>query len=99
MPVRPNLIERIAMYRFGGPPSSVVDSLDAGSFPTLALAHDLGVFAALDDLLRFLTANDYDIVPLFKILHGHDEAEVRALFERTGLRRGPGSELLQATRD
>jgi hypothetical protein len=82
MPVRPNLIERIATYRFGRAPSAVVDRLDAGSFP--ALAHDLGVFAALDDLLRFLAANGYDIVPLF---------------ERTGLRRDPGSELLQATRD
>jgi hypothetical protein len=84
MPVRPNLIERIATHRFGRAPSAVVDRLDAGSFPALALAHDLGVFAALDDLLRVLAANGYDIVPLF---------------ERTGLRRDPGSELLQATRD
>jgi len=99
MPVRQNLIERIATHRFGRAPSAVVDRLDAGSFPALALAHDLGVFAALDGLLRFLAANGYDVVPLFKILHGHTEAEVRALFERTGLRRDPGSELLQATRD
>ena len=84
MAVRPNLIERIATYRFGRAPSAVVNRLNAGSFPALALAHDLGVFAALDDLLRFLAANGYDIVPLF---------------ERTGLRRGRGSELLQATRD
>ena len=84
MPVRPNLIERIATYRFGRAPLAVVDRLDAGSFPAPALAYDLGLFAALDGPLRFLAANGYDVVPLF---------------ERTGLGRGPGNELLLATRD
>ncbi|WP_436926409.1 methyltransferase [Halosimplex amylolyticum] len=79
MPVQPNLLERLALFRFDRAPSAIVDLLDAGSFHALALAHDLSVFAALDeprsvgalateidadptalgDLLRVLAANGY----------------------------------------
>ncbi|WP_123539033.1 methyltransferase [Halosimplex salinum] len=79
MPVQPNVVERLAIYRFDRAPSAIVDVLDAGSFYAVALAHDLDVFATLDrprsvgelaaeidadpaalgDLLRVLAANGY----------------------------------------
>ncbi|MFB6311771.1 MAG: methyltransferase, partial [Salinirussus sp.] len=49
MPVRPNALERLLLYRFNRGPAPIVDLFAAAGFRAVALAIDLGLFAALDD--------------------------------------------------
>ncbi|WP_435179957.1 methyltransferase [Halorussus sp. AFM4] len=48
MPVEPNFVERVALFRLNRGPSSMLDLFGAGGFRAVALARDLGLFEALD---------------------------------------------------
>lgn len=48
MPVRPNVLERLFLYRLDRGPAPIVDLFAAAGFRAVALAIDLDVFDALD---------------------------------------------------
>lgn len=49
MPVRPNVLERLMLYRLHRGPAPIVDLFGAAGFRAVTLATDTGVFAALAD--------------------------------------------------
>lgn len=49
MPVRPNLVERLALFRLHRAPAPMLDLIDAAGFEAVSLALDLDVFGALAD--------------------------------------------------
>lgn len=49
MPVRPNVLERLLLFRLHRAPAPVLDLFGAAAFEAVTLAVDLGVFDALDE--------------------------------------------------
>ncbi|WP_411964338.1 methyltransferase [Haloferax sp. YSMS24] len=47
MPVRPNFLERLVLYRLNRGPAPILDLFGAASFESVSLALDIGVFEAL----------------------------------------------------
>ncbi|MBX0294187.1 class I SAM-dependent methyltransferase [Haloarcula nitratireducens] len=56
MPVRPNVLERLLLFRLNEGPAPILDLFGAGAFRAVALAIDLGLFEALDGSDRPLSA-------------------------------------------
>lgn len=91
MPVKPTFLERLVLYRLNRGPAAMVDLLDAGSFRALALAHDLGVFEALEkprtveNLADVVDADPTALEVLLEFLRVNDYVlQAGDRYERTG---------------
>jgi hypothetical protein len=49
MPVTPNLLERLLLFRLDRGPAPILDLFDAAGFKSVALALEVGLFEALAD--------------------------------------------------
>lgn len=49
MPIVPNLLERLVLFRLNRGPGAIIDLFGAGAVRAAVLADDLGVYSALDD--------------------------------------------------
>jgi len=56
MPVNPNFLERLVLFRLNKAPAPMLDLFGAASFEAVSLALDLGLFETLADAETPLTA-------------------------------------------
>lgn len=105
MPVRPNLLERLLLYRLHRGPAPMLDLVGAGGLRAVTAADDLGPGPG----------EGYDLALVFNVVHAHSPRRTGTSWvgsrtrsrpvaglvdvKRTSLRSAPGVSLLEARRE